>query len=75
MTRNTDEVLQYAISKDNKDCPFERCLILMDTRRLFDKERLTKLCEAYLNNENKYVKEKAIEILSEINQRNPIYIN
>jgi hypothetical protein len=66
MTRNTDEVLQYVISKDNKDCPFERYLILHDARSAFDKERLIKLCEAYINDENIYVKEKAIEILNEI---------
>lgn len=69
MTRNTDEVLQYIISKENKDCPFERYLILIDARALFDKERLIKLCETYLNDENKYVKEKAIEILNIIKSK------
>jgi HEAT repeat protein len=56
-------------SRDTIICiiiPFERYLILIDARTLFDKERLIKLCEAYQNDENKYVKEKAIEILNEI---------
>jgi HEAT repeat protein len=38
----------------------------LSARNPFDKERLIKLCEAYQNDENKYVKEKAIEILNEI---------
>lgn len=66
MSKNNDEVLQYIISKENKDCPFERYLILLDAKKVFDKERLIKLCKAYINDENKYVREKAIEILNEI---------
>lgn len=66
ISKNTDESLQFLLSKDNKDCPYERYWILKIAKSSFDKERLIKLCKAYLNDENKYVKEKAIEILNQI---------
>lgn len=66
ISKNTDESLQFLLSKDNKDCPYERYWILKIAKSSFDKERLIKLCETYLNDENKYVKEKAIEMLNEI---------
>jgi hypothetical protein len=64
ISKNTDDALQFLLSKNNIDCPFERCWILLIAKGSFDKERLIKLCEAYLNDENIYVKEKAIEILN-----------
>lgn len=64
ISKNTDDALQFLISKNNIDCFLERYWILLSARNPFDKERLIKLCEAYLNDENKYVKEKAIEILN-----------
>jgi HEAT repeat protein len=66
ISKNTDDALQFLLSKNNIDCFLERYWILLSARNPFDKERLIKLCEAYQNDENKYVKEKAIEILNEI---------
>ncbi len=66
ISKNTDDALQFLLSKNNIDCFLERYWILMSSRNRFDKERLIKLCKAYLNDENKYVKEKAIEILNQI---------
>ncbi|HMR90315.1 MAG TPA: hypothetical protein PKD51_19270 [Saprospiraceae bacterium] len=66
ISKNTDDALQFLLSKGNIDCFLERYWILLIAKNPFDKERLIKLCEAYQNDENKYVREKAIEILNEI---------
>lgn len=66
---NSDESLQFLVSKLNDEFPHERYMILVSAESISDENRVMKLCEAFINDENQIVKNKAKEILDKFKKR------